>query len=285
MRWSFAQNAAAPSSASSGTTIAAMMPPFELPSQFSEDPLEEPSFAQVAGAPTLGSGVSSLVDVSTSGSEVCSVVRTADSVVVADSVVDWVVVVASVMVASTLTEVEGSAEVVVGATEVVSVVRGADGSVSGASEVEGSADGSDVVDVVGVVTSTLTEVEGSTEVVDGATEVVSVVRVVDSTEGSTETEVEAETEGSSEVEVGVSEVVGVVDEGDVVKLVEELGVGSFANSSSRFSCASLTRKKVRSRSACASLMSGGEFVRRMMFMRVSATLWSSFAASSARRAA
>ena len=204
MRWSFAQNAAAPSSASSGTTIAAMMPPFELPSQFSEDPLEEPSFAQVAGAPTLGSGVSSLVDVSTSGSEVCSVVRTADSVVVADSVVDWVVVVASVMVASTLTEVEGSAEVVVGATEVVSVVR-----------------------------------------------------VVDSTEGSTETEVEAETEGSSEVEVGVSEVVGVVDEGDVVKLVEELGVGSFANSSSRFSCASLTRKKVRSRSACASLMSGG----------------------------
>ncbi len=228
-----------------------MMPPFELPSQFSEDPLEEPSFAQVAGAPTVGSGVSSLVDVSTSGSEVCSVVR------VADSVVDWVVVVASVMVASTLTEVEGSAEVVVGATEVVSVVRGADGSVSGASEVEGSADGSDVVDVVGVVTSTLTEVEGSTEVVDGATEVVSVVRVVDSTEGSTETEVEAETEGSSEVEVGVSEVVGVVDEGDVVKLVEELGVGSFANSSSRFSCASLTRKKVRSRSACASLMSGG----------------------------
>lgn len=251
MRWSFAQNAAAPSSASSGTTIAAMMPPFELPSQFSEDPLEEPSFAQVAGAPTLGSGVSSLVDVSTSGSEVCSVVR------VADSVVDWVVVVASVMVASTLTEVEGSAEVVVGATEVVSVVRGADGSVSGASEVEGSADGSDVVDVVGVVTSTLTEVEGSTEVVDGATEVVSGVRVVDSTEGSTETEVEAEAEGSSEVEVGVSEVVGVVDEGDVVKLVEELGVGSFASSSSRFSCASLTRKKVRSRSACASLMSGG----------------------------
>lgn len=228
-----------------------MMPPFELPSQFSEDPLEEPSFAQVAGAPTLGSGVSSLVDVSTSGFEVCSVVR------VADSVVDWVVVVASVMVASTLTEVEGSAEVVVGATEVVSVVRGADGSVSGASEVEGSADGSDVVDVVGVVTSTLTEVEGSTEVVDGATEVVSGVRVVDSTEGSTETEVEAETEGSSEVEVGVSEVVGVVDEGDVVKLVEELGVGSFASSSSRFSCASLTRKKVRSRSACASLMSGG----------------------------
>ena len=227
------------------------MPPFELPSQFSEDPLEEPSFAQVAGAPTLGSGVSSLVDVSTSGSEVCSVVRAADSVV------DWVVIVTSVVVASTLTEVEGSAEVVVGATEVVSVVRGADGSVSGASEVEGSADGSDVVDVVGVVTSTLTEVEGSTEVVDGATEVVSGVRVVDSTEGSTETEVEAEAEGSSEVEVGVSEVVGVVDEGDVVKLVEELGVGSFASSSSRFSCASLTRKKVRSRSACASLMSGG----------------------------
>lgn len=232
------------------------MPPFELPSQFSEDPLEEPSFAQVAGAPTLGSGVSSLVDVSTSGSEVCSVVRAADSVV------DWVVVVASVVVASTLTEVEGSAEVVVGATEVVSGVRGADtsGSGSGASEVEGSVDGSDVVDVVvGVVSSTLTEVEGSTEVV-------SVVRVVDSTEGSTETEVEAEAEGSSEVEVGsedasvevgVSDVVGVVDEGDVVKLVEELGVGSFASSSSRFSCASLTRKKVRSRSACASLMSGG----------------------------
>lgn len=232
------------------------MPPFELPSQFSEDPLEEPSFAQVAGAPTLGSGVSSLVDVSTSGSEVCSVVRAADSVV------DWVVVVASVVVASTLTEVEGSVEVVVGAADVVSVVRGADtsgsGSGSGASEVEGSADGSDVVDVVvGVVTSTLTEVEGSTEVVDGATEVVSGVRVVDSTEGSTETEAEAEAEGSSEVEVGVSEVVGVVDEGDVVKLVEELGVGSFASSSSRFSCASLTRKKVRSRSACASLMSGG----------------------------
>lgn len=258
MRWSFAQNAAAPSSASSGTTIAAMMPPFELPSQFSEDPLEEPSFAQVAGAPTLGSGVSSLVDVSTSGSEVCSVVRVVDSVVVADSVVDWVVVVASVVVASTLTEVEGSVEVVVGAADVVSVVRGADGSGFGSSEVEGSADGSDVVDVVvGVVTSTLTEVEGSTEVVDGATEVVSVVRVVDSTEGSTETEVEAEAEGSSEAEVGVSEVVGVVDEGDVVKLVEELGVGSFASSSSRFSCASLTRKKVRSRSACASLMSGG----------------------------
>lgn len=229
-----------------------MMPAFELPSQFSEDPLEEPSFAQVAGAPTLGSGVSSLVDVSTSGSEVCSVVRAADSVV------DWVVVVASVVVASTLTEVEGSVEIVVGATDVVSVVRGADGSGSGASEVEGSADGSDVVDVVvGVVTSTLTEVEGSTEVVDGATEVVSGVRVVDSTEGSTETEAEAEAEGSSEVEVGVSEVVGVVDEGDVVKLVEELGVGSFASSSSRFSCASLTRKKVRSRSACASLMSGG----------------------------
>lgn len=238
-----------------------MMPPFELPSQFSEDPLEEPSFAQVAGAPTLGSGVSSLVDVSTSGSEVCSVVRAADSVV------DWVVVVASVVVASTLTEVEGSVEVVVGAADVVSVVRGADGSGFGSSEVEGSADGSDVVDVVvGVVTSTLTEVEGSTEVVDGATEVVSVVRVVDSTEGSTETEVEAEAEGSSEVEVGsedasvevgVSDVVGVVDEGDVVKLVEELGVGSFASSSSRFSCASLTRKKVRSRSACASLMSGG----------------------------
>lgn len=228
------------------------MPPFELPSQFSEDPLEEPSFAQVAGAPTLGSGVSSLVDVSTSGSEVCSVVRAADSVV------DWVVVVVSVVVASTLTEVEGSAEVVVGATEVVSVVRGADGSGFGSSEVEGSADGSDVVDVVvGVVTSTLTEVEGSTEVVDGATEVVSGVRVVDSTEGSTETEVEAEAEGTSEVEVGVSEVVGVVDEGDVVKLIEELGVGSFASSSSRFSCASLTRKKVRSRSACASLMSGG----------------------------
>ncbi len=230
------------------------MPAFELPSQFSEDPLEEPSFAQVAGAPTLGSGVSSLVDVSTSGSEVCSVVRAADSVV------DWVVVVASVVVASTLTEVEGSVEIVVGATDVVSVVRGADGSGSGASEVEGSADGSDVVDVVvGVVTSTLTEVEGSTEVVDGATEVVSGVRVVDSTEGSTETEAEAEAEaeGSSEVEVGVSEVVGVVDEGDVVKLVEELGVGSFASSSSRFSCASLTRKKVRSRSACASLMSGG----------------------------
>ncbi len=244
-----------------------MMPPFELPSQFSEDPLEEPSFAQVAGAPTLGSGVSSLVDVSTSGSEVCSVVRVVDSVVVADSVVDWVVVVASVVVASTLTEVEGSVEVVVGAADVVSVVRGADGSGFGSSEVEGSADGSDVVDVVvGVVTSTLTEVEGSTEVVDGATEVVSVVRVVDSTEGSTETEVEAEAEGSSEVEVGsedasvevgVSDVVGVVDEGDVVKLVEELGVGSFASSSSRFSCASLTRKKVRSRSACASLMSGG----------------------------
>lgn len=243
------------------------MPPFELPSQFSEDPLEEPSFAQVAGAPTLGSGVSSLVDVSTSGSEVCSVVRVVDSVVVADSVVDWVVVVASVVVASTLTEVEGSVEVVVGAADVVSVVRGADGSGFGSSEVEGSADGSDVVDVVvGVVTSTLTEVEGSTEVVDGATEVVSVVRVVDSTEGSTETEVEAEAEGSSEVEVGsedasvevgVSDVVGVVDEGDVVKLVEELGVGSFASSSSRFSCASLTRKKVRSRSACASLMSGG----------------------------
>lgn len=249
MRWSFAQNAAAPSSASSGTTIAAMMPPFELPSQFSEDPLEEPSFAQVAGASTLGSGVSSLVDVSTSGSEVCSVVR------VADSVVDWVVVVASVVVASTLTEVEGSVEIVVGATDVVSVVRGADGSGSGASEVEGSADGSDVVDVVvGVVTSTLTEVEGSTEVVDGATEVVSGVRVVDSTEGSSEVEVGSE---DASVEVGVSEVVGVVDEGDVVKLVEELGVGSFASSSSRFSCASLTRKKVRSRSACASLMSGG----------------------------
>ena len=226
-----------------------MMPPFELPSQFSEDPLEEPSFAQVAGASTLGSGVSSLVDVSTSGSEVCSVVR------VADSVVDWVVVVASVVVASTLTEVEGSVEIVVGATDVVSVVRGADGSGSGASEVEGSADGSDVVDVVvGVVTSTLTEVEGSTEVVDGATEVVSGVRVVDSTEGSSEVEVGSE---DASVEVGVSEVVGVVDEGDVVKLVEELGVGSFASSSSRFSCASLTRKKVRSRSACASLMSGG----------------------------
>ncbi len=225
------------------------MPPFELPSQFSEDPLEEPSFAQVAGASTLGSGVSSLVDVSTSGSEVCSVVR------VADSVVDWVVVVASVVVASTLTEVEGSVEIVVGATDVVSVVRGADGSGSGASEVEGSADGSDVVDVVvGVVTSTLTEVEGSTEVVDGATEVVSGVRVVDSTEGSSEVEVGSE---DASVEVGVSEVVGVVDEGDVVKLVEELGVGSFASSSSRFSCASLTRKKVRSRSACASLMSGG----------------------------
>ena len=225
------------------------MPPFELPSQFSEDPLEEPSFAQVAGASTLGSGVSSLVDVSTSGSEVCSVVR------VADSVVDWVVVVASVVVASTLTEVEGSVEIVVGATDVVSVVRGADGSGSGASEVEGSADGSDVVDVVvGVVTSTLTEVEGSTEVVDGATEVVSGVRVVDSTEGSSELEVGSE---DASVEVGVSEVVGVVDEGDVVKLVEELGVGSFASSSSRFSCASLTRKKVRSRSACASLMSGG----------------------------
>ena len=226
-----------------------MMPPFELPSQFSEDPLEEPSFAQVAGASTLGSGVSSLVDVSTSGSEVCSVVR------VADSVVDWVVVVASVVVASTLTEVEGSVEIVFGATDVVSVVRGADGSGSGASEVEGSADGSDVVDVVvGVVTSTLTEVEGSTEVVDGATEVVSGVRVVDSTEGSSEVEVGSE---DASVEVGVSEVVGVVDEGDVVKLVEELGVGSFASSSSRFSCASLTRKKVRSRSACASLMSGG----------------------------
>lgn len=247
MRWSFAQNAAAPSSASSGTTIAAMMPPFELPSQFSEDPLEEPSFAQVAGAPTLGSGVSSLVDVSTSGSEVCSVVRVVDSVVVADSVVDWVVVVTSVVVASTLTEV------VVGAADVVSGVRGADG--SGASEVEGSADGSDVVDVVvGVATSTLTEVEGSTAVVEEATEVVSGVRVVDSAEAEGSSEVEVGSEDVS-VEVGVSEVVGVVDEGDVVKLVEELGVGSFANSSSRFSCASLTRKKVRSRSACASLMS------------------------------
>lgn len=239
-----------------------MMPPFELPSQFSEDPLEEPSFAQVAGAGTLGSGVGSLVDVPTSGSEVSSVVRAADSVD------DCVVVAVSVVVSSVVDgDGSGSTEVVVGAAIVVSVVRGADS--FGVSEVEGSmvsldgvADvvsvvrGADVVDlvelegsavvgvVVGVFTSTAVEVEGSTEVV-------SVVRGADACGASEDVDEDVD----EEVVVDTSDVVGDGATEEVTSVV--VGVGSFASSSSRFSCASLTRKKVRSRSACASLISGG----------------------------
>lgn len=245
-----------------------MMPPFELPSQFSEEPLEEPSFAQVAGAGTLGSGVGSLVDVPTSGSEVSSVVRAADSdaVVSSDAVVGSVVdedavvvsvvgdsgagstsVVVGVVVRGAdsfgVSEVEGSMVSLDGAADVVSVVRGAD--TFGASEVEVSAEGSAVVGVVvGVFTSTAVEVEGSTEVV-------SVVRGADAFGASEDIDDDVD----EEVVVDTSDVVDDDAAEEVTSVV--VGVGSFASSSSKFSCASLTRKKVRSRSACASLISGG----------------------------
>ena len=238
-----------------------MMPPFELPSQFSEDPLEDPSFAQVAGAGTVGSGVASLVDVPASGSEVSP---SADGCALAQGalalVVKLVVVLMEVLVrGAESTDVidEDEDEVVVGATEdsgagstsvvVGEAVRGAD--TFGASDVD---EATDVDDVVAVAVSVVRGADGfGASDVDEATDVVSVVRGAD-TFGVSE-EVVVDTSGV--VGAGATEVVtdvGAAEEGTPVVV----GVGSFASSSSRFSCASTTRKKVRSSSACALLISG-----------------------------
>lgn len=241
-----------------------MMPPFELPSQFSEDPLEEPSFAQVAGAGTVGSGVASLVDVPTSGFGVSS---SADGCALAQGALvltlALVVVLVEVLVrgadsADVIDEDEDEVVVVVGATEdsgagstsvvVGEVVRGVD--TFGASDVD---------DVVAVAVSVVrgadgfgaSEVEDLTDELDEVTDVVSVVRGADTFGASGEVVVDT----SGVVGVGATEVVtdvGAAEEGTSVVV----GVGSFASSSSRFSCASTTRKKVRSSSACALLISG-----------------------------
>lgn len=247
-----------------------MMPPFELPSQFSEDPLEEPSFAQVAGAGTVGSGVASLVDVPTSGFGVSS---SADGCALAQGALvltlALVVVLVEVLVhgadsADVIDEDEDEVVVVVGATEdsgagstsvvVGEVVRGVD--TFGASDVD---EATDVDDVVAVAVSVVrgadgfgaSEVEDLTDELDEVTDVVSVVRGADTFGASGEVVVDT----SGVVGVGATEVVtdvGAAEEGTSVVV----GVGSFASNSSRFSCASTTRKKVRSSSACALLISG-----------------------------
>lgn len=258
-----------------------MMPPFELPSQFSEDPLEEPSFAQVAGAGTVGSGVASLVDVPTSGFGVSSsadgcalaqgtlVLTLALVVVLVEVLVEVLVrgadsadVIAEVVVVVGATEDSGA-----GSTSVVvgEAVRGAD--TFGASEVEDSAEGwvdvlDEVTDVVSVVRGVdgfgASEVEDLTDELDEVTDVDEatvvvgvVVRGADTFGASGEVVVDT----SGVVGTGATEVVtdvGAAEEGTSVVV----GVGSFASSSSRFSCASTTRKKVRSSSACALLISG-----------------------------
>ena len=122
-----------------------------------------------------------------------------------------------------------------GSAVVVSVVRGAD--TFGASEVEGSVEGSAVV--------------------------VSVVRGADAFGASEDADEDVDEVADEDVVVETSDVVGdgvtevVTDDGAAEEVTSVVvGVGSFASSSSRFSCASTTRKNVRSSSACALLISG-----------------------------